>query len=335
MKEKEMNFNITRTIFRLAAILMLLLSARPAFSQAKKPTLMVVPSEAFCMTNGYKKSYADPSGQTVEQPDYRAALQNDPDLLLVIGKINTIMANRGFPLKNLETEIKKLTSENAEAHMLSSMTGSGIDESPVEALKRVAKADILIQITYTINEQGPNRSVTFNMQGIDAYTGKQIAGAQGTGEQSFSADVPTLLEEAVLANIENFTRQLQDYFDDIFENGREVVVKIKFWKNSPVSFHTEFLYAGEKAELSTIIDDWFADHTVKGRYSITDLSKRMMNVEQVRIPLYYERNGRKRAMDTRSFVNELRKFLREEPFWIESKVYYRGLGEAWLIIGDK
>jgi hypothetical protein len=46
------------------------------------------------------------------------------------------------------------------------------------------------------------------------------------------------------------------------------------------------------------------------------------------------RNGKQRAQDTRMFVNELSKYLRENC-QVESKVYLRGLGEAWLIVGEK
>ncbi len=44
--------------------------------------------------------------------------------------------------------------------------------------------------------------------------------------------------------------------------------------------------------------------------------------------------GRERAVDTRRWVSGLSKYLRDN-FQIESKIYMRGLGEAWLIVGEK
>ena len=76
--------------------------------QARKPTLMVVPSDVWCNQNGYVTTY-DNQGSEVVVPDYKKAFQNNPDLLLVIGKINTLMADRGFPLKNLETVLRSIT----------------------------------------------------------------------------------------------------------------------------------------------------------------------------------------------------------------------------------
>jgi hypothetical protein len=47
-----------------------------------------------------------------------------------------------------------------------------------------------------------------------------------------------------------------------------------------------------------------------------------------------DKNGKERAVDTRMFVNDLKKFL-SEKYQITSKLYLRGLGEAWLILGEK
>ena len=89
--------------FRLKIIaFLLLLFPFSVFSQAKKPTIMVVPSDNWCVQNGYVMTY-DNQGKSVTVPDYKAALQNNSDVLLAISKINEMMAERGFTLKNLES----------------------------------------------------------------------------------------------------------------------------------------------------------------------------------------------------------------------------------------
>ena len=40
-------------------------------------------------------------------------------------------------------------------------------------------------------------------------------------------------------------------------------------------------------------------------------------------------------MDARAFAAKLRKYLRREPFMLQSKIVTRGLGEAILIVGEK
>jgi hypothetical protein len=61
----------------------------------------------------------------------------------------------------------------------------------------------------------------------------------------------------------------------------------------------------------------------------------MMLFEQVRIPLYYERNGKQRAMDTRQFAKQLSKFLKNEPYIIVNKITTKGLGRATIYLGGK
>lgn len=302
---------------------------------AKKPTIMVVPSDNWCIQNGYKATF-DNQGSKVTIPDYKAALQGSSDLLLVIGKLNTLMADRGFPARNLETEIKNIESESAEMAMLSSKeSGSDVAESPIDALKRVAKADIIMQLTWSVNKVGPKKSITFNLQGLDAYTGEQVAGAQGTGTPSFSAELPLLLEEAVLAHLDNFNSQLMAYFTDLAANGRKVKINIQTFSNWDEDLESEYELDGEEDELSTLIENWMEDNAYQGEYHLADATETMMRFDVVRIPLYYERKGKQRAMDTRRFVNGLRKYLRKGDTEIESKLYMRGLGEAWLILGEK
>jgi len=299
-----------------------------SFSQAKKPTIMVVPSDVWCTQNNFITKF-DNQGTEERIPDYKRALQTDPNLLLVISKINTMMTERGFPLKNLETVLKDIDRQRAEDNMTSSKTsGASLAESPLDILKNTARSDIIMQLTYTINTQGPKKYVTFILQGLDAYTDKQIAGAQGSGQPSFSADPPILLEEAVLSHIDNFNAQLQAHFDDLLSNGREVTVRIRVFSGSPVDLSQEY----NGTELAEIIDNWMAKNTMNGRYSNSDGSENFILFEQVRIPLYTQTG---KAMDTRQFVTELKKFLNAAPYNITCKVMVQGLGRATLVIGEK
>lgn len=300
-------------------------------AQAKKPTLMVVPSDNWCIKNGYTTTF-DEMGTLKTIPDYKMALQNETDLLMTIGKINTMMSDRGFPLVNLETAIKNTENESAEVSMMSSKSGSNLLENPIDILQRNANADIIIQLTYVINQEGPRRSITFMLQGLDAYTKKQIAGAQGTGEPSFATQTPVLLEEAVLAHIDDFNSRLQAHFDDLFTNGREVVFQARVFDGSPVDLEEVYMYENESLELGEIIENWISANTVQGRFSTSTYTQNVIRFEQVRIPLYDDKG---RANDTRRWLRDMRNILNKSPFNLVSKIYTRGLGEVWLIIGEK
>ncbi len=170
------------------------------------------------------------------------------------------------------------------------------------------------------------------LQGLDAYTNKQIAGVQGTGQPSLATETPVLLEEAVLSYIDDFNTRLQAHFNDLFENGREIVFQARVWNTSPIDLQQEFDYNGEKLELGEIIEDWVNDNTVKNRFSTGTYTEKVIRFDQVRIPLYDERQ---RAMDTRRWIRDLRTLIGKPPFSQECKIHTRGLGEVWLIIGEK
>lgn len=270
-------------------------------------------------------------------PDYRATLQNDSEIRLVITKMGEIMASRGFPLKDLEMELKNLEREAAEAAMLTSGSGSEMMESPIDMLKRTAKADIILDLSVEVKRRGPEKYITFNLRGLDAYTSKQIAGAAGQGSPSSSAGSDLLLEEAVLSHMDGFNAGLQRHFDDMFANGREMKVMVRIWDGwYEGNLETYFTDShGEELELLEHIENWFYDNAVQGRFSLSDATENFMRLEQVRMPMMEtDSRGRERAMDARRYVTGLSRYLNTN-FGIESKVYLRGLGEAWLIIGEK
>jgi len=311
---------------KIIIFLVVLINSQLLFSQAKKPTIMVVPSDVWCNTNGYMNEY-DNQGTKIKVPDYKKAFQENAELLLVISKINQLMSDRGFPLKNLESSLKNLESESAEDEMMMSKSGAEINETPIDKLKKVAKADIWMQLTWTVNTTGPKKSITFNLQGLDAYTDKQIAGASGTGEPSFTAELPVLLEEAVISHLDNFNSQLQTHFDDLFANGREIILRVKVWDSFEEDLESEY----DDMELGEIIEEWMYDNTVESRFNTTIYTENQLLFEQVRIPLYDDKN---RAVDARSWARNLSKYLKKK-YEIQTKVMMKGLGQATIVLGEK
>jgi len=314
-------------IYKIYLLLFVLFLVNNTLSaQAKKPTIMIVPSKNWCIENGFTNNYSN-QGKTEIEPDYEMALAKNFDLKLVIAKINGMMSDRGFPLKDLEASLASLKSNAAEEMLTTSKSGSELSESPVDKLKKVAKADIIMELSWKLNQRGPFKSVSFILRGLDAYTNKQVADGVGTGPENGAASVPILLETAVLAHIDNFNSKLQNYFDDLFTNGREVGLKIRKWESFDGDLENE--YEGE--ELNAIIEKWVGDNTVKGRFSAQDATENMMNFEQVRIPLYDDKG---RATDTRNWARGLQKLLKEK-YKIDSKLTMKGLGESSIIIGEK
>lgn len=311
----------------LSFVLMIFVSLA-AMGQAKKPTLMVVPSDAWCKAHGYEQTF-DNQGTMERIPDYKAAVSSDMQLNAVISKINTLMADRGFPLKDLQQNLKSINSLSAEDQLIQSKSsGASIVESPLDRLRRTAKADIILEIEWTVNTVGPKSSITYNLRGLDAYSNKQVAGAEGTGKGSFSAELPILLEEAVQDHMDSFAARLQEHFDDLLSNGREVVLDMRVFDSADVDFETEF----DDYELNEVIDNWLSDNCVNHRFSKSDATESMILYEQVRIPLY-KANGQ--AQDTYGFARDLARYLKAAPYNIPVKTVNRGLGRCLLVFGEK
>jgi hypothetical protein len=239
------------------------------------------------------------------------------------------MIDRGFPLKDAEQELKAIEARSAEDNMTTSTTsGSSIAESPLDKLKNKAKADIVIQIWWKVNKTDQGKSVSFVLEAFDAYTSKRIASSSGTGTANNTDIVPILLEKAILANIDPFTAQLQSHFDDMFNNGREILLTIKKWNSWDKNMETEI--AGK--EITDYVNEWLQQNTVKGRYNMADATENIIRCDQVRIPLYDVNNI---AIDARQFGKGLQKYFKAAPFNFEVKLMTRGLGEAILVLGEK
>lgn len=293
----------------------------------KKPTIMIVPSNNWCNQRYYVQTYDD-AGMEITIPDYSLAFNQDPELGGVISKIGELLTSEGYSLKDCEQELKNISLRSAEDGVtFSSSSSATIVESPLDELKRRAKADIIIQVGWQVYKESTGNSITFTLEAFDSYSSKRIATATGTGDASTSI-IPRQLENAIKNQIPAFSRQMDEFFNRLISFGREIVLFVRCWENSSVTLETEF--GGD--ELIDCIQDYLAEHCVGGQFNLSDASENFAQFEQVMIPLQDE-NGR--ATDARSFVTGLRKYLQNHPYNIASKVIIRGLGEANLILGEK
>lgn len=297
-------------------------------AQAKKPTLMILPSDNWCEQRYFMTEF-DNQGTKQKVPNYKQVFQEDTEIGQVISKIGSLMVNVGFPLKDAEQEIKAIEARRAEDNVTGSVSsGSSIAESPLDMLKNTAKADIIVQIWWKVNKETNGKSVSFTLEAFDAYTSKRIAASTGTGVASANDIVPVMLEKAVQSHITEFTKQLQKHFDDMLVNGREIRLSIKKWTAWENDLESE--YNGE--ELAEHINKWVGANTVNHAFNLSDATENIMRFEQVRIPLYDDTGN---PIDARSFGKKLQKHLKKEPFLIDAKLMTRGLGEVILVLGEK
>ena len=296
-------------------------------AQTKKPTIMILPSDNWCVQRYFTTDF-DNQGTIVRIPNYQQAFQEDTELGQVISKIGGLLTKLGYSLKDAEQELKSIYTKQAEDNVTQSKTsGASFAETPLDILKRKMKSDIIIQIWWKLNRGASGTSASFTLEAFDAYTNKRIATSTGTTKSSTSP-IPVLLEQAVKENVKPFDKQMDDWFAEQKQNGREITLNVRCWDNWDKDLETE--YGGE--ELTDCIQAWLKKNCVFGSFNLTDGTETFAQFEQVRIPLFDEKG---KAMDARSFATLLRKHLQQPPYNIISKVIIRGLGEATIVLGEK
>lgn len=313
---------------RLVYLLVFMILPMSVFGQAKKPTLMILPSDNWCEQRYFMTEF-DNQGTKQKVPNYKQAFQEDIEIGQVISKIGGLMIERGFPLKDAEQELKAIEARNAEDNMTVSVSSnSSLAESPLDKLKNKSKSDIIIQIWWKVTKTENGKVVSFILEAFDAYTSKRIASSSGNGSPNNTDILPVLLQNAILANIDQFVSQLQMHFDDMLNNGREIRLTVKRWAN----WDKDLEYEVEGNEITDYINEWLQKNTVKGRFNMSDATENIIRFEQVRIPLFDTNNN---AVDARQFAKGLQKYLKAAPFNFEVKLMTRGLGEVIIVLGEK
>ena len=294
------------------------------FGQAKKPTLMVLPSDNWCEQRYFMTEF-DNQGTKQKVPNYKQAFQEDTELGQVITKLNSLLIRKAFQPKVAEQELKSIEAKTAEDNMTKSVaSGSQIFESQLDKLRKRVKMDIIIQLWWKVNK---DKSVSFTLEAFDAYTNKSIA-AQTFNALPSDDMMPVKLEKAISNSFDPFLGDLQNHFNDMLTNGREILITLKRWDNWDKNFETEI--NGE--ELTDYIKKWMNENTVNKRFNRTEATENLIIFEQVRIPIYDKNNN---PMDAREFAKGLQKYLKASPFNYEVKLMQRGLGEAILVLGEK
>ena len=243
-------------------------------------------------------------GTTENHPNYRSALESDATLNQVLVKLSGVIKDRGFTVKMLEAQLDKVDQKMADQNMRT--TGGGVYVNPTDMLKMTAKADLVIELAYTINQRGPQKSVQFTLLAKDAGQGTMAGQVTGNTEPS-SGSVPEEMSAALNLYMDAFSADLMKYFEDMYANGREILLNVNVTENFDEDLYTDS-YGDD--ELMLLIEDWVADNTKGGNYNLSDATETMMVFEQTRIPLEYERKGKMRKMDAGAFGSNLAKYLK-------------------------
>ncbi len=315
---------------RIAIAILLCIFSLSVFSQAKKPKLMIIPSRTWCTQNGFMTTYTNMSGQTENTPDYQRAFDENADVSMIIGAMQDFMTNEGYKVEDLKGALAKIKQRSARDNMTTA--GGGISQSPIDMLNKTAKADINVELFYTIKKDGPYKYIEFNVSAVDAYSNTPVStGNIGRGTSSNSTDLVNQLEEAVLSFKDKFITDMDKYYARLSENGRQIVVRCTLAEACDINYEEQI--GGE--ELSQLIENWISEHAMKGNYSLSDKSENEVFFDDVRIPMTYtDKNGNTKGTDANWFAGDLRKYI-EAQTGRKCKNDLIGLGEINIILGGK
>ena len=309
-------------IIAMLAINVVAISAQ----QIKKATIMIVPDEKWCINN----KIMDEAGN----PDYRKAIL-DQKMDALISTLGGILEMRGYDKpKRLDECIKALDEEQGYDMVLQSKGDGEIVETDLDKLTRTAKADILIKLSYDLEEYGSRHIVNYNVIGVDAATSKQIGGIPGRTPMS-SAPVTSLFNEAVYGLMDSFCGSLDRHYNDMFTSGREGVVIFKMADDCEYTFESEVSLNGETGELSEVIEYWLNENAVNGAFNESGRARNRLAFEQVRFPMFGESKfgGRPKSLDIQGFMRPIEKFLSQ--FGISCSFQPIGIGKVYIVLGSK
>ena len=276
----------------LALLLLSLALGLSAIGQnaAKKPRIMIVPSDALLLKMGLLEG-VDDEGEMNFYQHYKMAFLND-EIRAVVAKFGELMRDRGFPITALEGQLKR--AQNNPNY--------------------VVPRDIDVELNYRMDQVGPRTVLYAEFAGMDICSSKQIAGASGTSAPAIGATPEQLLQEAVIDKLDQFNNQLMMTFEDWMTNGREASLEI----NSS-SFDLEGGDGG--TPISDYVEEWLDAHCVRSAYSIDYMDGSIIQVSQAMMPLFDETG---KAVDARVFFRPLYQAIK--AMGLNAKFRNRGIG---------
>lgn len=221
-----------------------------------RPTIMVVPFVA-------------------EGTDIRTSLDLSNAKRQVIAQISEAFSDYGFLTKDFYANFKSVSQSAVfEDNTLTDLKSQVIQSSG---------ADIFIEADISVSYQNDGNSARVVIKACDASTSKVLASKIGDSGRFYTNDIGKLGAKAVEKAMVGFLTTIQQSFDDIFENGRSIVVNVSFDEMS--EYNTSSEIGGTGDELKDVLEEWMENNSYKNYYHIQGTTEKKMIFDDVRIPL--------------------------------------------------
>ena len=286
-----------------------------------KPTIMVIPSDNLLKKNGaLKKDVVDDAEIYIR--DYNSYLINDTKSKTAISIIQKAFIDAGYPLNDLDKNLKQLNDRSIRDE------ADGVKKDAKTLLIEAVQPDIIIELDYSydmdMNSQNFDREISYTLTAIDAYTNKVFSSNVYSGGKG--KDFRMAFENAIDDKISSIMSEIDDYFGDIVENGREITVQFNIDKNSSIKLSDTYSTTGES--YSEWIQDYMDYYTINGTYKLERNSDYEMYFVNVRIPTQKENGTQFNAL---GWARQCVKVMREK-LKVSSSNRAQGLSEVVITI---
>ncbi len=290
--------------------------------QTQKPTMLVLPSDQLMQRFGCIRTEVS-LGKQLQVRDYNSYLLTDPDAKFIIASIQSAFIEFGYPLNDLEQTLKSINDQEMVDEV------SGIKKDSKTILLTNARPDIILELDYDMtidrSSRDYSKSLTYTLRAIDAFSNKVVATIQAAGVKNAKGNTATMMGEAIQKNSKDFTKQINNHFDDLIANGRDITMRVMIDANESFTMSDESIYGDTYADF---ILDYMKVNTLMGTYNLQRNTDTEMYFANVRIKTLNDNGTQYSAYD---FARELSKALNKEC-GVKSKNVTQGLGDAMIII---
>lgn len=290
--------------------------------QTQKPTMLVLPSDQLMQRFGCIRTEVS-LGKQLQVRDYNSYLLTDPDAKFIIASIQSAFIEFGYPLNDLEQTLKSINDQEMVDEV------SGIKKDSKTILLTNARPDIILELDYDMtidrSSRDYSKSLTYTLRAIDAFSNKVVATIQAAGVKNAKGNTASMMGEAIQKNSKDFTKQINNHFDDLIANGRDITMRVMIDANGSFTMSDESIYGDTYADF---ILDYMKVNTMMGTYNLQRNTDTEMYFANVRIKTLNDNGTQYSAYD---FARELSKALNKEC-GVKSKNITQGLGDAMIII---
>ncbi len=288
------------------------------------PTLMVFPSDALLKRLGCIKEIEN-QGLVSYSRNYNKAFIQDSELKFVIASVEESFAKVGYPLENLEQQLKQIANDNSMDAM------EGISKDARTALMNTARPDFVIEIDYEYSQdpmsRNPKKILTYIVTALDVYTNKTVSSITRAdiGKDNPDASLASLIKADLVDNMSDFQNQIKQRFADELANGVEISLRIT--TDEKVNFNLTDECLGNE-NYNDWVNDWLKKNAVKSTFKPVKNTDKELRFTNVRIKPKTADGQRYTAFD---FTNDLKKDF-AKACGIAATNRTQSIGDAYLTV---